>query len=186
MMKTKNRTLVFIGLVIVAGLLAVVARASLRRLRQSGYESPPASASVMIAGKEISVEYYAPSMHGRRIIGDLVPFGEVWCTGANWATKITTPANLQMGGLKLPAGSYSIWTLPNQKEWTLIINKQTGQYHLDYDASQDFGRTKMDLKTLATPVETFRIELRNTGGNTGVLALRWETTEASIRFTVSP
>ena len=84
-------------------------------------------------------------MHGRKIMGAIVPFGEVWCTGANWATKITTEANLQMGDLKLPAGSYSIWTLPNQNEWKLIINKQTGQFHRDYDPSRDFGRTKMNL-----------------------------------------
>ncbi len=89
-----------------------------------------------------------------------------------------------MGGLKLPAGSYSIWTLPNQNEWALIINKQTGQFHLNYDSSQDFGRTKMNLKTLAEPVETFKIELRSDRGNKGTLALLWETTEASIPFTV--
>ena len=89
-----------------------------------------------------------------------------------------------MGGLKLPRGSYSIWILPTEKEWTLIINKETGQSHLKYDSSRDFGRTRMNLKTLATPVETFRIELRGDGGNKGTLALMWERTEASIPFTV--
>jgi len=91
-----------------------------------------------------------------------------------------------MGDLKLPAGSYSIWTLPTAREWTLIINKQTGQFHLNYDSSRDFGRTKMNLKTLDSPVETFKIDLRSDGGNKGTLALLWETTEASIPFTVSP
>ena len=152
----------------------------------SKYTSPPANVAATIAGKKITIEYYAPSMHGRKIMGGLVPFGEVWCTGANWATKITTEAPLQMGTLKLPAGSYSIWTLPNANEWTLIINKQTGQFHKDYDSSTDFGRTKMNLKTLAAPVETFKIDLRSDGGNKGTLALDWETTEASIPFTVSP
>src|SRR5579859_6742281 len=83
---------------------------------KSGYTSPSASTSVEVAGKKISVEYYSPSMHGRKIMGGLVPFGEVWCTGANYATKITTDADLQMGDLKLPKGSYSIWTVPNEKE----------------------------------------------------------------------
>lgn len=138
-----------------------------------------------IGGKKITIDYYAPSMHGRKIMGGLVPFGEVWCTGANWATKITSEAPLQMGSLKLPAGSYSIWTLPNEKEWTLIINKQTGQFHKDYDSSTDFGRTKMELKTLPSPVETFKIDLRDDGGNKGTLALDWETTEAYIPFTVA-
>src|SRR5579863_9421657 len=150
------------------------------------YTSPPASAAVKIAGKQISVAYYAPSMHGRKIMGDLVPFGEVWCPGANVATGLTTEADLQIGTLKLPKGTWSIWAIPGEKEWTLIVNKQSGQHHLDYEPSQDFGRTKMTVKTLASPVETFRIELTSAGGNKGTLALIWETTEASIPFTVLP
>jgi hypothetical protein len=186
MAKISNRSLVFIGLAIAAGLVGVVVWTSYGQFARPGYTSPPANASISIAGKQIRVDYYAPSMHGRKIMGGLVPFGEVWCTGANWATKITTDADLEMGGLKLPAGSYSIWTLPNPKEWTLIINKQTGQFHLDYDSSRDFGRAKMNLRALAAPVETFTIELTSNGGNQGTLALLWERTEASIPFTVSP
>jgi Protein of unknown function (DUF2911) len=186
-MKTRTGILLFIGLVVVIGLAVVFGTSSHAQFfGRSRYTSPPASASIAIASKKISVEYYAPSMHGRKVMGGLVPFGVVWCTGANWATKITTQANLQMGGLNLPAGSYSIWTIPNAKEWTLIINKQTGQFHLNYDASRDFGRTKMNLKTLDAPVETFKIDLRSDGGNKGTLALVWEKTEASIPFTVSP
>ena len=123
------------------------------------YTSPPANAAVKVAGKQISVDYYAPSMHGRKIMGELVPFGQVWCPGANVATGLTTEADLQIGNLKLPKGTWSIWAIPGEKEWTLVINKQSGQHHLDYDAAEDFGRTKMTVKTLATPVETFRIEL---------------------------
>jgi hypothetical protein len=89
-----------------------------------------------------------------------------------------------LGGLKLPKGSYSIWTLPNEKEWTLIINSETGQFHLDYDKTKDFGRTKMNLKTLSSPVETFTIQILAAGGNKGTLALSWENTEASVPFTV--
>jgi hypothetical protein len=182
MMKINNRGL-GIGLAIVLVMVAVVAWAA-RRQFGSGYTSPAAKVAASVGGKQISIDYYAPSMHGRKVMGGLVPFGEVWCTGANWATKITTEANLEMGGLKLPAGSYSIWTVPNQNEWTLIINTQTGQFHLNYDVSQDFGRTKMNLKKLAAPVETFKIELRSGGDNQGTMALLWETTEASIPFTV--
>jgi hypothetical protein len=184
MVKIKTRSLVFVGLGMVAGLIAIVTWASYGQFGRSNYTSPPASATIRIAGKQISIAYYAPSMHGRKLMGGLVPFGEVWCTGANWATKITTEANLEMGGLKLPAGSYSIWTIPTEKEWTLIINKQTGQSHRNYDSSRDFGRTKMNVRALAAPVETFKIDLRSDGGNKGTLALLWETTEASIPFTV--
>src|SRR5271154_1299643 len=133
------------------GITILVACANAQRSR---YTSPKEDTVVTFAGTNLSVEYYAPSMHGRKVMGGLVPYGVVWCTGANWATKITTEANLQMGDLKLPAGSYSIWTVPNANEWTLIINKQTGQFHLNYDSSRDFGRTKMNLKTLDAPVET--------------------------------
>jgi len=150
------------------------------------YASPPASASIRIAGKKISVDYYAPSMHGRTIMGELVPYGTVWCTGANIATGLTTPADLQIGTLRLPKGTYSIWTLPTEKEWTLIVNKESGQFHLDYNQSLDFGRTRMNVKTLGEPVETLRIELRADGGNKGTLAVVWERTEASVPFTVLP
>jgi hypothetical protein len=182
----RNSKLLFGGLGAVLLLVGVFAWRSYGQYGYSKYTSPPANVAATIAGKKITIEYYAPSMHGRKIMGSLVPYGEVWCTGANWATKITTEAPLQMGALKLPAGSYSIWTLPNANEWTLIINKQTGQFHKDYDSSTDFGRTKMNLKTLTSPVETFKIDLRSDGGNKGTLALDWETTEASIPFTVAP
>ena len=182
----RKRVALIGGFGIVLALVGAFAWTSYGQFGQSKYTSPPANVAAVIAGKKIAIDYYAPSMHGRKIMGGLVPFGEVWCTGANWATKLTTEANLQMGGLKLPAGSYSIWTLPNANEWTLIVNKQTGQFHKDYDSSTDLGRTKMNLKTLAHPVETFKIELRSDGGNQGTLALDWETTEASIPFTVSP
>ncbi len=146
--------------------------------------SPPASTSLVIDGDHIRIDYYAPSMHGRKVMGRLVPYGEVWCTGANWATKITTEADLDINGLKVPKGSYSIWTLPNEKEWLLIINKQTGQFHLDYDESQDFARVKMNLKTLPSPVETFKIELQSLGGGKGTLSLLWENTDAWVPIRV--
>ena len=126
MMQKRKRVLLFGGSGIVLILIGVVAWTSYGQFGRSQYTSPPANVAATIAGKKITVEYYAPSMHGRKVMGGLVPFGEVWCTGANWATKITAEGNLQMGRLKLPAGSYSIWTLPNANEWMLIINKQTG------------------------------------------------------------
>lgn len=148
------------------------------------YTSPKASSSGMIGGKKISIEYYTPSMHGRKIFGELVPFGKVWATGANYATKITTKAPLLVGDLKLPKGSYSIWTIPGEKEWTLIVNKETGQFHLNYNANLDFGRTKMKVSTLPSPVEKLHIGLRPEGGNKGALYIDWETTEASVPLTV--
>ncbi len=162
-------------------LCAVIATAQRGR-----YTSPEAHTTATIGGREFTVDYYAPSAHGRKIMGALVPYGEVWCTGANIATGFTLGADIRIGDLKLPKGAYSIWTLPKDNDWTLIINKETGQFHLNYNASLDFGRTKMNVKRLDTPVETFRVDLRNDGGNKGTLALVWENTEASIPFTVLP
>lgn len=150
------------------------------------YTSPPATASVKIRNKQISVDYYSPSMHGRRIFGSLVPYGRVWCPGANVATGLTTEADLRIGTLKLPKGAWSIWAIPGEQEWTLVINKETGQHHLDYDPGQDFARTKMNVKKLSSPVEAFKIDLVSEGENKGRLALVWETTEASVPFTVLP
>jgi hypothetical protein len=150
----------------------------------SRYTSPPERTAASIDGKEFSIEYYAPSMHGRKIMGGLVPYGEVWCTGANVATTFTTAADLDMNGLKVPKGSYSIWTIPNEKEWTLILNSETHQFHLDYDSSRDFGRTKMILKTPPAPVETLKIAVASTGPKKGTLAISWENSEASVPFTL--
>lgn len=152
----------------------------------SRYQSSPASATATIGGKVIRIDYYAPSMHGRKIMGELVPFGEVWCTGANWATQITTPAGLLLGDINLPKGTYSIWTIPDRKEWTLIINRETGQFHTDYNPQADIARTKMKTKALTVPVETFTIDLRPGEGNRGTLALMWEKTEASLPFKILP
>ena len=165
----------------IVGMIAFSMAASAQR-----YTSPPAHASAVVGGKKISVEYYAPSMHGRKVMGGLVPYGEVWCTGANYATAVTSEAALQIGNLKVPKGSFSIWTLPNEKEWMLIVNKETGQFHLNYKPTLDLGRTRMNLKMLPAPIETFKIEVRPDGGDKGTLALLWEKTEASIPFTVLP
>lgn len=172
---------------VVLALLAVPL-AGLLVAQRSKYTSPETHSSATVSGTKITVDYYAPSMHGRRIMGALVPYGQVWCTGANIATAITTDADLMLGdgknSLRLPKGSYSIWTIPNENDWTMIINKETGQFHLNYDASRDFGRMKMNVRKLESPVETFRIDVRPTAGNKGTLALIWENTEASVPITV--
>ncbi|HJT88665.1 MAG TPA: DUF2911 domain-containing protein [Bryobacteraceae bacterium] len=146
--------------------------------------SPPKTTSVTIDGKKITVDYGAPSMRGRRIMGYLVPFGEVWCTGANDATSLVTEADLDIGGMKVPKGSYTLWTVPNKTEWMLVINKQTGQWHTEYDESRDLGRVKINTKALPTPVETLRIDLSPLGPKQGKLAVSWETTQAWTPFTV--
>ena len=146
--------------------------------------SPPMSASVTIDGKKLRVDYGAPSMRGRKIMGGLVPYGEVWCAGANDATTLITEADLEIAGLKVPKGSYTLWTIPGKTDWTLIVNKQTGQWHTEYNANRDLGRVKINVKQVASPVERFRIELAQSGPSKGTLSLVWETTEAWAPITV--
>jgi hypothetical protein len=166
-------------------LFATISCASSAQFGRSKYTSPPAHGEDTVAGHKITVDYYAPGMHGRKIFGGLVPYDVVWCTGANIATGLTSDAPLQMGTLRIPAGSHSIWTIPTAQDWTLIINNETGQFHLNYDQSRDFGRTKIRTRPLAYPVETLKIEIRSDGGNKGTLALDWDKTEAYMPFTVA-
>src|SRR5258708_2324477 len=148
--------------------------------------SPPKVANGIVGGRGITINYYSPSMRGRKIYGELVPYGQVWCPGANWATRITSlDAGLEIGTMKLQWGSYSIWVLPNEKEWQAIINSDPQAFHLGHEAGKDIGRIKMDLKTLDQPVESLTFEIRSDGGNKGTVALLWEKTEASFPFTVA-
>jgi hypothetical protein len=141
--------------------------------------SPPAKAETTINGKKITVDYSAPSMRGRKIFGGLVPYDQVWRTGANAATTLTTETDLMIGSLHVPAGTYTLYTLPGEKEWTLIVNKQTGQWGTKYDEKQDLGRVKLRLApALKTPVETFVIGVDKT------LSFTWDTTKAWIPVVV--
>jgi hypothetical protein len=146
--------------------------------------SPPAKANATIGGKSITVDYSAPSKRGRVIMGDLVPFGKVWRTGANAATTLVTESDLMIGSVHVPAGKYTLYTIPDEKNWTLIVNKQNGQWGTAYDEKQDLGRVKMNVKTVKEPVETFVIGVKEVGKNSGLLTLTWENTEASVPIVV--
>ncbi len=146
--------------------------------------SPRDSSEITIKGKKISVNYGRPSMRGRIIMGELVPFNKVWRTGANEATAFVTEADLEIGGVRLPRGSYTLYTLPSEKQWKLIINKQTGQWGTVYNAELDFARLNLKKKTLKKPLEKFTMSFKKNGNNAGVLVLEWEMTSLSIPFTV--
>jgi hypothetical protein len=146
--------------------------------------SPPARASVTLAGKKLTIAYSSPFIRGRKIMGGLVPYGRWWRTGADNATTFQTEADLDLGGLKVPMGTYTIYTLPGATEWQLIINKQTGQWGTEYNQRQDLGRVKMNLAQTPALVDSFKIELLATGGNKGLLKMTWERTEVSVPFTV--
>jgi hypothetical protein len=146
--------------------------------------SPPADTSLTIEGKAITIKYSAPSMRGRKIFGGLVPFGKVWRAGANAATTLHTEADLELNGLAIPKGDYTLFILPEENQWTLIVNKQTGQWGLNYDQTRDLGRIKLGLSQVATPLETFKITLPSSGANSGKLEFAWEKIVAAATFSV--
>jgi Protein of unknown function (DUF2911) len=143
--------------------------------------SPAAKASCTLNGKKITIDYSAPSKRGRDIMGALVPYDKVWRTGANAATTLKTEGDLMIGTVHVPAGTYTLYTIPGEKEWTLIVSKETGQWGTNYDESKDLGRTKLAVKKLSKPVETFNIALVPVNPNQVTLKLTWDNTEASAR-----
>lgn len=143
--------------------------------------SPAASAKCVIAGKNIAIDYSAPSKRDRKIMGELVPYGKLWRTGANQATTLKTDADLMIGSLHVPAGEYLLFTIPNEKEWTLVVSKQKGLWGTGgYDEKQDLGRVAMTVAPVKNTVETFKIDVKPASGNKGTLTMAWENTQASV------
>ncbi len=117
----------------------------------SAQASPPASASCDLGmGKTVETKYSSPRMKGRKIYGGLVPFGEVWRTGANSATTFVTSAEVNVGGKTVPAGSYTIFTVPTADKWTLIVNKKTGEWGIPYKYQSD-ELARVDMKVSLRP-----------------------------------
>lgn len=178
-MRTVNRTALRCALafsLLVAGILA--------------QQSPPEQASVAVGGKKITIDYSAPSVRGRQIFGpggllSRDPTYPAWRAGANSATAFHTDANLDIGGLVVPKGDYTLYCwIQNPDAWELIISKETGQWGLSYNASRDLGRVKMTMSKPAAPVETLKYTLADQGGNKARLQLEWEKHAGSVILTV--
>ncbi len=142
--------------------------------------SPHETVELALNGKKITVTCGRPSMKGRKIMGGLVPFGQVWRTGADEATVLTTEADLMIGDLTVPKGSYGLFTLPSESGWKLIVNKVSDQWGaFNYDAKQDLGRVDMKAGKTSAPVEQFTITLAKAGSG-ATMKLEWENTSASV------
>jgi len=149
-----------------------------------GMLSPRDTATADVAGAHVMVDYGRPSMRGRTIFGgDPVPWKHVWRLGANAATQLITDRDLTIGGAAVPAGTYSLFAVPARDGWTLIINKQHGQWGTVYDQAQDLARVPMTVGSLTDPVEQMTITLRSEGSG-GAIVVAWERTEARVRFRV--
>jgi hypothetical protein len=168
-----------------SSILSVTAFAAL----SSAQQSPPEQASVTLGGKKITIEYSAPSVRGRKIFGDggLLshdPTYPAWRAGANSATAFHTDANLDIGGLAVPKGDYTLYCwVKNPDAWELIINKETGQWGLSYNASRDIGRVKMAMSKPTAPVERLKYSLTDQGRNKAKLQMEWENHVASVPIT---
>jgi len=165
-----------------ASLLALCSMASAQAVTESK----------SIGGKTISVKYSSPQVKGR--VGKLFgkdgkigtdPTYPVWRAGANAATAFHTDANLDVAGLAVPKGDYTLFVdITDQNNWQLIVNKQTGQWGLSYDKGQDLGRVKMTMSKPPALVESLKYTIADSGGNKGTLTLEWENHSASVAFTV--
>ncbi len=167
---------------ILAGLLGALCSASAQT-------SPPETASGKIGSAMLTIKYCAPSVRGRQIFGagGLLaqdPTAPIWRAGANDATAFHTSADVMIGGLAVPKGDYTLFVnVKDPDAWELVINKQTGQWGLTYDASQDLGRVKMEMSKPPVLVEMLKYTISSTGGNKGTIQLAWEKHIASVAVT---
>lgn len=151
--------------------------------------SPPASAACKFSdGKTIKIDYSSPRAKGRKIFGEasekaLVPYGQIWRTGANDATTFVTDTNVTVGGKAVPAGSYTIFTEPKADAWSLVISKKTGEWGTDYPGEkEDLVRVPMTVSKTSAPVENFTMAFDQACSKC-TLRIEWENTRASVEIT---
>ena len=141
--------------------------------------SPAATAETRLNGKAVATHYNAPSVRCRKVMGGVVPYGQVWRTGANPATSFTTETDLMIGNLPVPAGSYTLYTLPAAPgtPWMFIVNKETGQWGTEYHQAQDLGRVPMHEGQPGSPQEVMSLSFEKTAGTSTQLHVKWERTD---------
>jgi hypothetical protein len=176
------------GLVfLAAGLVAVFGtKASAQKTTQihpGGGGSPHVMTEWTVDGAHISIEYGRPHLKGRTVGGEVAPFGKVWRTGADEATTLKSDKALTFGSLTVPAGTYTLYTLPGKDGWQLIVSKKTGQWGIPYPEGSDLGRAPMTVSTTDSPVELMTISIEDTDAG-GTLSVEWGSTKASIPFKV--
>ncbi len=143
---------------------------------QKPVASPRDSVSGKVAGANISINYGSPAVKGRKIWGDLVPYGKVWRAGANEATVFTTDKAITVEGKQLPAGTYSFFAIPGDKEWTIIFNKTAKQWGAyDYKESDDALRVTVKPHAVAPSAERLKYSLGNNS-----FSLIWEKIEVPV------
>jgi hypothetical protein len=171
---------------------ALLAATSFAFAQKAPPASPPATASATIAGKAITITYSSPGVKGRA--GKIFtkdglishnPHYPVWRGGANAATTLHTDADITIGDLKVPAGTYTLFVdISDADNWVLIVSKQTGEWGLAYDQTKDLGRVPMKMSKPMEMVENLNYTIANLGGTTGKITLEWENHSASVLIAV--
>jgi Protein of unknown function (DUF2911) len=145
--------------------------------------SPHATISTTLDGKEIKIEYGRPYLKGRPM-DQLAPTDKVWRLGADEATKLTTAADIKIGNMPVPKGSYALFAIPGESKWILIVNKTADQWGaFSYDSGQDLGRVDMHVSKTSAPVEQFTMSLSGSG-KSGTLKLMWGNVAADVQIVV--
>jgi len=163
------------------GLVLLTCSAAPLLTAQPPRKSPHETVEFVLAGKKISITYGRPYKKGRQIFGGLEPFGKVWRTGADEATTITLGGDAMLGPLHVVAGAYSLFTIPEEGKWTIIVNKTVKQWGaFKYEQAQDYGRAEMKVAKAPRTVEQFTIALEKKDAGSGTLKLMWDDTVASI------
>jgi hypothetical protein len=177
-----------VGLIIAAILSAQTGN---RKVTENA-KSPTADTSITLDGHAITIEYNAPSARGRKVEGGLIPYDTWWRLGADNATTLTTDADLVIGNLRVPKGACTLYVLASESgvsrftplavvtRWTLIVNKQVGQWGTVYDDAQDLGRTAMKVTKPGQPVETLKIVLIDSGAKSAKLRIEWGNSRAEV------
>ncbi len=188
------RGLVVLALLMGGSLAVALAQpVNKKKLMSPNQKSPPQETSVTINGKQLWIVYHAPSVRGRKIFGGadaLQPDDTVWRLGADWATVLHTDAALDVRGVTVPPGDYTLFTALDKGKWQLIINKQTGQWGIggsgdaNFKPSDNVGQVPMTMSKPPAPIEQLKISLSHTSGNQGKLEVEWANVIASVPFTV--
>lgn len=126
-----------------------------------------------IGNTSFTVDYGRPLMRGRKLLGDVLPYDEIWRTGANAATQFTTSAPIKLAGMTVPAGKYTLWTVPHKEGADLIVNKESGQWGTEYDGSKDLWKAGIISETSSVPVEEFTISILPGDVKHGTLVMEW-------------
>jgi hypothetical protein len=143
--------------------------------RRSGQQqlSVRDTARATVGAATLSVDYGRPLARGRTLLGNVIAYDRVWRTGANAATQLTTSAPITLSGLSVPAGTYTLWTVPRPSGVELIVNRQTGQWGTEYGPAYDLGRVAMKADSVDSPVEKFTIAIESSGARHGTLVMAW-------------